>query len=377
MTGSTLRSFTTCLCVLGLAITASAQPCEFEFGEPQNLGPVVNSSSDDVAASITGDGLALIFSSRRPGGIGDTDLWMTTRGSVHDPWQSPVNLGQSVNTPYHDGAMSITADGLMLVFASRRPGGFGRNDLWMTTRLSARDPWETPVNLGPTVNTSVTDKAPGIAAHGLTLYFTSNRPGAFGGEDVWMTTRASLFDPWEVPVNLGPEVNTSRGDGGPAISADGLALLLASDRSGGFGRYDLWMTSRTRTTDPWESPVNLGPLVNTSLSEAFPDLSFDGSTLFFSSTRPGGSGGSDLWQVYVIQHCGCVRDPAWICDGDVDGDGQVNPVDVGLVMAAFGLIDDQDLCNYDVDCNEQINPVDAGIVLSLFGSCEPPRDVCP
>ena len=73
----------------------------------------------------------------------------------------------------------------------------------------------------------------------------------------------------------------------------------------------------------------------------------------------------------------CLRDPRWICDGDVDGDGQVNPVDSGLVQAAFGSADDQDLCNYDVDCDGQINPVDSGIVQSLFGTCETPRDTCP
>ena len=74
---------------------------------------------------------------------------------------------------------------------------------------------------------------------------------------------------------------------------------------------------------------------------------------------------------------GCTRDPQWQCDGDVDGDGQVNPVDSGLVQAAFGSADDQDLCNYDVDCDGQINPVDSGIVQSLFGACDPPRETCP
>jgi hypothetical protein len=74
---------------------------------------------------------------------------------------------------------------------------------------------------------------------------------------------------------------------------------------------------------------------------------------------------------------GCIRNPAWVCDGDVDGDGQVNPVDAGLIQAAFGSADDQELCNYDVDCDGQINPVDAGIVQSLFGTCEEPRDTCP
>ncbi len=74
---------------------------------------------------------------------------------------------------------------------------------------------------------------------------------------------------------------------------------------------------------------------------------------------------------------GCVRDPTWICDGDVDGDGQVNPVDSGLIQAAFGSTDEGNLCQYDVDCDGQINPVDSGIVQSLFGSCEAPRAVCP
>jgi hypothetical protein len=72
----------------------------------------------------------------------------------------------------------------------------------------------------------------------------------------------------------------------------------------------------------------------------------------------------------------CVRDPEWACDGDVDGNGIVNPVDHGLVQAAFGSDDEADLCQYDIDCNGVINPVDSGLVQSLFGSCDPPRDAC-
>lgn len=77
---------------------------------------------------------------------------------------------------------------------------------------------------------------------------------------------------------------------------------------------------------------------------------------------------------------GCVRNPTWICDGDVDGDGQVNPADVGLVQSAFcpfGGCCEESLCQYDMDCDGQVNPVDSGIVQSLFGTCEAPRDLCP
>jgi len=91
----------------------------------------------------------------------------------------------------------------------------------------------------------------------------------------------------------------------------------------------------------------------------------------------GGSRRGAVWVLFLDGVTGCVREPEWVCDGDVDGDGQVNPVDSGLVQAAFGSSDDGDLCQYDVDCDGQINPVDSGIVQSLFGTCEAPRDVCP
>ena len=84
--------------------------------------------------------------------------------------------------------------------------------------------------------------------------------------------------------------------------------------------------------------------------------------------------------IRLIVEGGCVRDPAWICDGDVDGDEQVNPVDSGIVQANFCAGDAcsaDALCQYDMDCDGQINPVDSGIVQSLFGTCEEPRGVCP
>ncbi len=111
-----------------------------------------------------------------------------------------------------------------------------------------------------------------------------------------------------------------------------------------------------------------------------PDMSADGRFLTITSTATNlvMNDRNDLRDIFLIELAGgCVRDPGWQCDGDVDGDGQVNPVDSGLVQAAFGSFDEQDLCNYDVDCDGQINPVDSGIVQSLFGMCEAPREVCP
>ena len=84
-----------------------------------------------------------------------------------------------------------------------------------------------------------------------------------------------------------------------------------------------------------------------------------------------------FWGMPAGSSGGCTRDPAWVCDGDVDGNGAVNPVDLGLLQSVFGSEDPQDLCNFDMDCNGAINPVDSGIVQSLFGTCDNPRPVCP
>ena len=91
----------------------------------------------------------------------------------------------------------------------------------------------------------------------------------------------------------------------------------------------------------------------------------------------GGPSRGAVWMLFLDGVGGCLRDPTWLCDGDTDGDGQVNPVDSGLVQVAFGSTDEQDLCNYDVDCDGRINSVDSGIVQSLFGTCEGPRGACP
>ena len=93
---------------------------------------------------------------------------------------TPTNLGPTVNSPSYDSDMSISADGLSLYFTSNRSGGSGTHDIWVTTRETAQDPWGEPVNLGPTVNSSDWEHTPFVSADGLTLYFSSTRPGGSG-----------------------------------------------------------------------------------------------------------------------------------------------------------------------------------------------------
>lgn len=279
------------------------------FGNPTNLGPSVNSSAHEYDPSISADELELYFNSYRPGSFGEYDIWMTTRKTKADPWGIPVNLGPTVNSPAGELAPSISTDGLSLYFSSDRSGGYGVQDIWVTTRETKSAPWGEPVNLGPTVNSVAREHAPSISTDGLELYFSglwefpeSSRPGGSGGSDIWVTTRKTKRDPWGTPVNLGPAVNSTTYDESPSISGDGLSLYFYSHRSGGSGESDIWVTKRKSTSDPWGTPVNLGPTVNSVSMEGNPDISRDGCTLYFASRRPGGSGGSDLWQVSLGKH---------------------------------------------------------------------------
>ncbi len=272
------------------------------FGNATNLGPTVNSSANDFDPSISADGLELYFNSYRPGGFGKADIWVTTRKTKAGPWGEPVNLGATINSPAHENAPNISADGLSLYFCSDRSGGCGGRDLWVTKRKTKSDPWGEAVNLGPSVNSPADEHGPSISSDGLSLYFSGlwddlKRSGGLGKADIWVTTRKTVADPWGKPVNLGPTVNNPAMDESPSIPDDGLSLYFNSNRPGGQGIMDIWVTRRKSTSESWGIPVNLGPTVNSTGWEGNPDISRDGSTLYFSSYRSGGSGSTDLWMV--------------------------------------------------------------------------------
>ncbi len=305
--------------VLALGLAAEVANADFFFGTPTNLGPTVNSSAYDGLTSISADGLSLFFTSDRPGRVGGRDIWVTTRETTDDDWGEPVNLGPIVNSSSHEWGASISSDGLSLYFGSYRGGGYGGADIWVTTRATIDDPWGDPVNLGPTVNSSNNDECPNISADELSLFFHSDRSGSVGGHDLWVTTRATKDDDWDTPVNLGPPINTSAAEWCSSISADGRMLFFVSGRYGGYGQVDIWVTRRATTDDDWGEPVNLGPIVNSSSYEWGVSISSDGSTLFFGAGQPIWGDG-DIWQAPIIPIV------------DFNGDGIVDSADMCIMV---------------------------------------------
>jgi len=315
--------------VLGGGRRANA---DFTFGEPVNLGPPINSPSKEVSPFISSaDGLQRYFCSDREGGIGKMDIWMVTRSTKDDEWGPPVNLGTTINSPDHEYGPNLSADGLMLYFVSKRPGGYGNYDIYMATRATTDDDWSAPVNLGPIVNSLYKDNAPSISADGLTLFIDSDRPAGLGNRDLYVTTRPTISDPWTEPVNLGPMVNSSDLDYWPNISTNGLTLLFTSDRPGGYGNRDIWVTTRVTKEDEWSAPVNLGPMVNSSAEDACPNISNDSLTFYFASDNLAGQGLYDIWQAPILPVV------------DLNSDGIVDAADMCIIVDHWG--EDYPLCD--------------------------------
>ena len=320
---------------------------DFAFGTPTNLGPAVNTSVEDGGPCVSPDGLSFYFYSFFQA-FGVPTVRMATRETVDGPWSEAVDLAPSV---FPTGAsLCFSADGLSVLFESFRSGGSGQADLWMASRETVSGPWGPPVNLGPNVNSTALDMCASISADGLAIFFQSNRAGGSGAEDIHVSTRASTAEPWRPAVNLGPIVNSPAYDGSPCILPDGLTLLFTSNRPGGFGDNDIWVTRRATANAAWGEPVNLGPPVNTARGEAEPTISPDGQTLYFSdwsAPRPGGVGRIDLWQVPILPVVDFTGDS--VVDGDdllvlVAHWGQdYPPCDVGPTPLGDGVVDLQDV----------------------------------
>ncbi|MCU0914180.1 MAG: protein kinase [Planctomycetes bacterium] len=322
------------LCLLS-GLDARSAHAGFTFAEPVDVKttiPALNPTVGESVECFSYDGLELYFSANRAGGSGDWDLWVLKRLSKEDDWGPPENLGPAVNSSKEDSLSSISADGLTLYFNSNRPGGCGGYDNYITKRATKNSPWGQAVNLGPAVNGSANEAFPWISPNGLELYFASQRSGGYGNHDIYVSKRSTTNDAWAQAVNLGPVVNSPYGENWFSLSPDGRLLLfcdrLAGPRPGGYGGADMWMTRRATLSDPWQAPVNLGRPVNGPTGEVYPRISPDANMLYFHSDR-GGSYGN--WQTPIIPVV------------DFNGDAKVDANDQAILVSHQGQ--DYPLCD--------------------------------
>jgi len=258
--------------------------------------PNFNTAFVDGCPSTSRDGKTFFMASNRPGSRG-LDIWVSHRASVDEPWGEPVNVGEPISSAYNDFCPMLARDGHEFFFVSNRPGGCGGDDIYVT-RFRDDGTIDEPENLGCEVNSAGNEAGPvpiTEPGRGPVLYFSSTRAGGFSPEPPGATTGdADLYSSewraggYQAPT-LVPGVNSAQEDGQPYIQRDALELYFFSTRPGGMGAQDIWMASRASAHDAWSAPVNLGAAVNTAAAETRPSLSWDGTTLYFGSTRAGDS----------------------------------------------------------------------------------------
>lgn len=281
----------------GFSDWSPATRVEAQSGTPESF----NGPSLDGCPFISRDERSFYMASNRPGGLGGIDIWVARRASPDDPWGAPENLGAPVNSSANDFCPTIDRNDHTLFFVSNRAGGCGGSDIYMTRQRPGG--WDEPRNLGCAVNSAADEASPfplPEPGRGKVLYFSSVRPGGFAPEAVGATTGDSDLYVSELDggayrtPELVPGVNTAFEDGQPNLRRDGREIFFYSNRPGTLGMADIYAATRAATAHPWSEPYNLGPDVNSALgADTRPSLSWDGTTLYFGSTRPGGDGNAD------------------------------------------------------------------------------------
>ena len=262
---------------------SSAVSAESIAGTSANL----SSPALDGCPFVAQRGDVLYFASDRAGGAGGLDVWYSVRGT-DGSWGDPVNFS-AVNSAADDFCPMAHRNGRTFLFVSARGGGCGGADIYLS-RLHETRGWSAPANLGCAINSAAGEASPSLTD--TELSFSSTRAGGLGGSDIYVSALDGAS--FGAPV-LAAGLNTADNDFRPNVRRDGLEIFIDSNRAGGLGGLDIWTATRASASDPWSAPTNLGAAVNSTANELRPSLSWDGTTLYFGSTRAGGEGSQDLF----------------------------------------------------------------------------------
>lgn len=286
-------------------VTAAASAMSFSSWSAAASAETISGSSTSLNTEalegcpfVAQRGDILYFASNRAGSMGGSiDIWISVRTETGG-WGTPVNF-TAVNSTSDELCPAAHRNGKDFLFVSNRPGFCGGDDIWRT-RLHATRGWAAPSNLGCTVNSAANEASPYLLEN--VLYFGSNRAGGFssagdttvsGDADIY----TSAFDgsSFSAPV-LAAGLNTAQNEFRPNLRRDGLEIFFDSNRTGslGTGTNDIWTATRASTANPWSGVTRLDSNVNSPANEVRPSLSWDGTTLYFGSTRAG-EGSQDLY----------------------------------------------------------------------------------
>jgi outer membrane protein OmpA-like peptidoglycan-associated protein/tetratricopeptide (TPR) repeat protein len=284
------------ICVF--ALESMKHPVPFE---PINLGGKVNSAYDEYFPGITADDKFLLFTRRikdKANIYGEQEDFFVSL-KKEGQWTQSRNLGPPINTHHNEGSPTISPDGQLIIFSACEEvngygsgrKGFGSCDIFFVKKIG--ESWSSPLNIGPPISSPAWDVQPSYSSDGTTLYFVSQRKGGLGSSDIWVSS-LTPEGVWGDPENLGKVINTEETEEAVFIHPDNQTLYFASNGHVGMGGLDIFMSKREED-GKWGPPENLGYPINTFNDENGLIVGAEGDMAFFSSNREGGQGGLDLY----------------------------------------------------------------------------------
>ncbi|GAB4377772.1 MAG: hypothetical protein Kow0075_06860 [Salibacteraceae bacterium] len=315
---------------------AIKHPVEFN---PVNLGANVNSSTNEYFPALTADESLLLFTRLIPSPNSpdqfDEDFYFSEKKDGQ--WMPAYNPGPPINSPYKEGAPTLSPDGKYIIFTTCErfgdygPGknGYGSCDLFISERVG--NSWSNPQNMGRTINSPHWETQPSFASDGRTLYFIRGIKSRSGQQQSDIYVSKLVNGRWSRAEKLPSNINTPQNEESVFIHPDNQTLYFSSQGHVGMGDMDIYV-SRKNPDGSWSDPVNLGYPINTSGQENSFHVSASGTYALIASDRPGGYGGLDL---YAFELPEAVRpQPVKYLKGKITNAANGKPIE-----ASFELID--------------------------------------
>jgi len=269
----------------------------------ENLGTNINTQYPEYSPVINAKGDTLIFTSRREGSTGGLkdeygqyfeDIYFSAYDKENKAWKPAEKIGDSINTEGHEASISLSTDGGQLFIYK---DDYGDGNIYVSRKI--KGVWGTPEKLGPEINGSKTRETHAcLSPDGQTLYFVSDRPGGYGGTDIWMSEKLSNGK-WGKARNLGPLINTPLDEESPFISADGVTLYFSSQGHENMGGFDIFTVTLSEDGQ-WTNLENMGYPINTTDDDVFYVPTADEKHAYYSSSKFGGFGDQDIYRITIL-----------------------------------------------------------------------------